>query len=271
MNHFFKLTDLLDDEPVAESSPEAQQPRESSHQGQPDPHGALTWCLNIFSGGPFPPPGGRNTWLATFALFCNERGVPLPDLLSHCLGYYAEPGFDAKEIETTVRGIYTRDAAKHGSKPYTTTRAKESAPDAPIPADLYDVLPDYLRRCCEPFEGHEKAVMLLSALTVLSGCFPGVGGTYAQREFGLNLFLFILAQAASGKGSAAYAYQLARGWHKHLTAESAGAEAEYEAEVAAQKGVNKGKGSNSYTPPPPRAGKCFTSPAIPQERQYCPS
>jgi hypothetical protein len=245
----FDMNELLADMPVAAPVPATQIPGERYNSGQPDPDGALDWCLRTFSNNPFPPAGGRNPWLAAFAFFCNESGVPLPDLLGHCLGHYAEPDFDATEIETTVRGIYNREASSYAAKPYTAPCMRQPAPT--MPSDLYDELPEYLRRCCAPFEGHERAVMLLTTLTVLSGCFPGVGGTYAQRDYGLNLFLFILAQAASGKGSASWAQFLARPWHKQLSTESATALAEYEAEVVAQKAANSGKGSSPYTPPPP--------------------
>lgn len=211
---------------------------------------AAAWCFaqHTRRQGPAPVPGeGHNHWLAGVAAFCLESGADLSDVLALSLST-APSGHDEAKIKATVTGIYQRRAADHGSKPYTAPYAQTAAAP-PIPADLYDELPDYLRRCCQPFEGHERAVMLLSTLTVLSGCFPGIGGTYAQRDYGLNLFLFIIAQAASGKGSASWAQSLARPWHKRLTAESAAAQAEYEAEVANQKAAHKGKGPNPYTPP----------------------
>lgn len=251
MNLDLNLTELLAEVPAPVVSPYSP---DKSHLrlagGVVDPHGALDWCLQTFSSGPFPSEGGRNNWVATFSLFCNEAGVPLSDLLGHCLAHYTAPDFDNDEIETTIRGVYAREAARHGAKPYTAAYQQQHVPAPDMPADLYDELPDYLRRCCAPFEGHERAVMLLATLGVLSGCFPGVGGTYDQREHGLNLFLFILAQAASGKGSAAWAQFLARPWHKRLTTASALAQADYEAEVAVQKAAHSGKGSSPYTPPP---------------------
>ena len=250
MNLDFNLTELLAEVPVPTTSYAPNQSPLRLIGGPPDSHGALDWCLRTFSSGPFPLSGGRNNWVATFALFCNETGVSLSDLLGHCLAHYAAPDFDNEEIETTVRGIYAREAAKHGAKSYTVAYQQQNAPAPDMPADLYDELPDYLQRCCAQFEGHERAVMLLATLGVLSGCFPGVGGTYDQREHGLNLFLFILAEAASGKGSAAWAQFLARPWHKRLTTASALAQADHEAEVAAQKAVHSGKGSSPYTPPP---------------------
>ncbi|WP_223653387.1 DUF3987 domain-containing protein [Hymenobacter psoromatis] len=232
----------------------------------PDPAGALAWCLTQHEArhGAFPSEGGRNVWLTQFGLFGNERGVPLADLEAHALAHYATADFTEQEIRQTVGGIYRREVGKHGSKPYTASKAsdnraafsasfgqKENGPPAELPptfpAAVYDALPDYLRRCCAPFTGHERAVMLLGTLAVLSGCFPAVGGEYNRRRFGLNLFAFIIAPAASGKGTLAWARRLAYPHHKALTDASRAARADYEAELAAHRAAGKGKAT---TPPP---------------------
>jgi hypothetical protein len=83
-------------------------------------------------------------------------------------------------------------------------------------ASIYPLLPDYLRRCCAPFEGIERDVMLLGTLAVLSGCFPGVGGVHNRRTCGLNLFVFIAGPAASGKGALAWARHLVEPWDEQL-------------------------------------------------------
>jgi hypothetical protein len=221
---------------------------------------ALAWCLETFNRGPFPAAGGRNDWLATLGLFCNERGVPLAEIEAYALDHYTAADFPKREIEQTLRGIYTREAAAYNSKPYTPHNTLTNhmptglipPPSLPLPAtfpsDLYDALPDYLRRCCAPFKGHEKAVMLLGALAVLSGCFPAVGGTYNRRQFGLNLFTFIIAPAASGKGTLAWARRLAWPHHKALTETSRAARIDFDAELAAFR--NAGKAKASLTPPP---------------------
>lgn len=228
---------------------------------------ALAWCLTTFSGGSFPSQGGRNNWLAKLALYCNERGVPFEEIESHALSSYAVPDFDAREISQTLRGIYTREKGDFGIKPYiaaksqtdsdtysvqTNSKSSKQLPPT-FPSSVYDALPDYLRRCCAPFDGHEQAVMLLGTLAVLSGCFPAVGGTYNKRRFGLNLFAFIIAPAASGKGTLAWARRLAWPYHKSLTDASRAARLDYDAEVAAYKSAGKAKASLSSPPelPPP--------------------
>lgn len=236
--------------------------------------GALAWCLETFSGGPFPTRGGRNNWLATFALFCNERGVPLDELEHQALSQWESDDFPAREITATVCGIYQREAAAHGSKPYTAAtvgspvysteikgvRAEGRGAPPTFAPDVYAALPDFLQRACAPFEQHEKAVMLLGTLAVLSGCFPGVGGTYAKRRFGLNLFAFIIAPAASGKGTLAWARRLAWAHHKALTDASRAARAEYEEEVAVYKSAGKAKASLSRPPDAPPAYKMLYLP-----------
>ena len=229
------------------------------------PDEVLAWCLDTFSSGPFPTVGRRNAWLTQLGYFCNERGVPLTDLESHCVSNYAAPDFDPREIAQTLHGIYSREAAAHGSKSYTPANnkaafsafaaysgQKEKRPAGPVPPTfppvVYDALPDYLRRCCAPFDGHERAVMLLGTLAVLSGCFPGVGGTYNKRRHWLNLFVFIIAPAASGKGTLGWARKLAQHWHKRLTDASKAARAEHDAALADYK--NAGKAKVSLTPPP---------------------
>jgi len=261
--------DALDgaDEPQPNPADPAPKPNYAHAYGQPDPNGAADWCYDQHTARHGPPPalgGGHNHWVAAFAKFCNESGAPLNDVLALALST-APAGHDARKIEATVRGIYSRDAADFGSKPYTLPRtatataypADKGASTALLPtfgADVYEALPDYLRRCCQPFDGHEKAVMLLGCLAVLSGCFPGVGGTYNRKAHGLNLYVFVLAPAASGKGTLAWAQYLARLWHKRLIAESAAALADYEAEQNAHKAAGKGKGNHPAPPPaaPPR-------------------
>lgn len=121
-----------------------------------------------------------------------------------------------------------------------------------FPPAVYEALPDYLRRCCQPFEGHERAVMLLGTLAVLSGCFPAVGGTYGRRRAGLNLFAFLIAPAASGKGTLAWARRLAWPWHNRLVEESRARRDEYELELAAHRAAGKGKAPTAEPSAPPR-------------------
>lgn len=238
------------------------QPPPTARQTAPD--NTLAWCLETFSRGPCPAPGnGRNDWLTALALFCNERGVAETDLLAWALGHGPLFTHGKKRITDTIAGVYQRKQTDHSSKsdchlpegkfmPGTTVPVASLALPPTFSPALYEALPEYLRRCCQPFEGHEKAVMLLGTLAVLSGCFPGVGGTYNKRRYGLNLFVFIIAPAASGKGTLSWARRLAWPAHKRLTDESRAARADYEVELASYR-TSKGKGNPAPPPtgPPP--------------------
>lgn len=81
--------------------------------------------------------------------------------------------------------------------------------------NIYENLPDTLREYCEKFgEGsRERDIFLLSAITVLSGCFSNTKGQYGNNEFFPNLFSFIVAPPASGKGVMKYAKQLGEQIH----------------------------------------------------------
>lgn len=138
-------------------------------------------------------------------------------------------------------GIQLAEDAESGADPV-------AAEPPMIPADVYMNLPDVLQRACHPFEGHEKAVMLLGSLGVMSGCFPGVGGVYDGRRYGLNLFCFVVAPAASGKGTMTWAQRLARPWHRHLLERNKKALAQYAADLTEYKA--EGRKSSPPTEPP---------------------
>jgi hypothetical protein len=234
--------------------------------GSVDTGDVFAWCLAQHEAhhGGFPAQGGRNAWLAGFALFCNERGAKADDVEAHALTYWQAEDFPASEIQATVRGIYRRHAAQHGSRPYTpptlraigsearsTSPVSHRAPPAPLPSAVYAHLPAFLQQCCAPFPTpHERDVMLLGTLAVLSGCFPTVSGLYDGHPVGLNLFTFIVAPAASGKGALTWARQLAWPWHEALTTQSKRAQAEHADELAAWQASRKQSKGATPTPAP---------------------
>lgn len=172
-------------------------------------------------------------------------------------------GKDAAEFYRAVYQGYLpanllMDAINNAPAPVTTLpiESDDVLAESTLPGfepAIYEALPDFLQRACAPFEGHEKAVMLIGSLGVLSGCFPGIGGTYDQRIYSLNLFTFIIAPAASGKGTMTWAKRLARPYHKQLVSESKCRRSIYEAELHACKATGKGNAS-AHLPagPPPR-------------------
>ena len=243
----------------------------------PSSEEVLAWCLAQHEKhhSNMPGPGGRNSWLAAFSMFCNEKGVPEADLLALAYQWQASD-FPEAEIRRTIHGIYKRNAAQHGSKPFASqitceTLAGKSEslnkPSAtllpePIPEQVYAALPIWLRKCCEQFSpGAERDVMLLGTLGVLSGCFPDVKGIYDGTPVWLNIFTFVLAPAASGKGALRWARKLAWPWHQQLTTASRLAADEYQLQLLAWKGRRKGKHTTVEAPPPPPPFKQLYLPA----------
>ena len=229
---------------------------------------ALPWCVAQHEKhhGFMPSRGGRNAWLAALSFFSNERGVPEASLTAHAARWQAED-FTKSEIRRTIHGIYKNHRAQHGSisfSGYATHRPinasvagqGEAAPPAPtlpgpIAQEAYDSLPIWLRKCCTPFTpGAERDVMLLSALAVLSGCFPTVKGIYDGAPVWLNLFAFILAPAASGKGAMSWARKLAWPWHQRLTLASKQAADAHQLQLQEWKTQRKGKHTTAVLPPP---------------------
>lgn len=233
---------------------------------------ALAWCLTQHEKhhGPFPGPGGRNTWLTALSYFCNERGLSEAALLAHAARWQADD-FTEMEISRTIRGIFKNAKAQNGSKPFTSNistrpatsvagQRETSSPapilPGPIAEQAYASLPIWLRKCCEPFApGAERDVMLLSTLAVLSGCFPSVKGIYDGAPVWLNLFTFVLAPAASGKGAMGWARKLAWPWHQSLTLASKQAADAYQLQLQEWKTRRKGKQTTAEMPPPAPAFK----------------
>ena len=74
-----------------------------------------------------------------------------------------------------------------------------------FPEELYDNLPELLKRCTEPAsDTREKDILLTGCLVVLSGCFSNCRGRYDKDWVRPNIYAFIVAPPASGKGVIKY-------------------------------------------------------------------
>ena len=90
-----------------------------------------------------------------------------------------------------------------------------------LPAGIYSQLPEILQESCLLFEeGIEQDVFLISSLTVLSGCFPNIEGTYFDESYSAHLFTFITAPAGSGKGKMNWAKYFGMAIHNQMTGQS---------------------------------------------------
>jgi hypothetical protein len=85
-----------------------------------------------------------------------------------------------------------------------------------IPDDLYINLPKFLSDCTTIFQGRERDVFLLSALSVISSCIPNIYGLYDNSRVGPNIYLIIVAPASAGKGVTKWAYYLGHPIHRKL-------------------------------------------------------
>jgi hypothetical protein len=86
-----------------------------------------------------------------------------------------------------------------------------------IPKEVYDKMPDFLKRACGVFTNiRERDMFLTGALVILGGCFNNVSGVYDGRTVYTNLFAFIVAGAGNGKGVLIFAKKLGQALHKAI-------------------------------------------------------
>ncbi|MBP6356234.1 MAG: DUF3987 domain-containing protein, partial [Paludibacter sp.] len=86
-----------------------------------------------------------------------------------------------------------------------------------LPSDIFDQLPDLLRRITvKGTSPEDKDILLLGSLVSMSSCLPNIYGVYAEREVFANLFLFVTAQASAGKGRLTLCRKLVEPIHKAL-------------------------------------------------------
>jgi hypothetical protein len=81
--------------------------------------------------------------------------------------------------------------------------------------EIYDDLPDLLKKLVGEFSEREKDVVLLSSLGVLSNCIPNVMGYYDKKKHFSHLYTMVIAPPASGKGSMGYSSILIDKIHQH--------------------------------------------------------
>lgn len=128
--------------------------------------------------------------------------------------------------QTEAQGAYETiesESAHSAQNAQSATDAQTHVIDSTplIPEDVYDNLPDFLRRACRLFTvKRERDIFLTGALVILSGCFNHVSGTYDGRRVYPNLFALVVAGAGRGKGTLIFAKMLAQSIHKDLSESS---------------------------------------------------
>ena len=116
---------------------------------------------------------------------------------------------------------------------------------------IYDYLPTVLSRACDLFEDRkEKDIILLGALSVISGCLPNICGIYDRRKVFPHLFVFVEAPAGSGKGVLQWTRKLAEDSHRELRDVSKQSRKNYEADLREWSSSQKKKGQSRDNEPP---------------------
>lgn len=205
--------------------------------------------------------GNRNNFIYKLALECSKSNINKEICTNYIIDNY---DLSANEIISTINSAYKRKK----TYPLEITTSKNVVNDEEledellkmptIPIEVYDNLPEILSKGCYAFEGaREKDLFLTGALTILSGCFSKIEGTYDQRTVYANLNCFIIAPAASGKGAFAFAKTIGKEFHKKLLKESEEAIHKYKLELQEHINAQKSKKRDSSAPikeeptPPP--------------------
>lgn len=121
---------------------------------------------------------------------------------------------------------------------------------ATFPKNLYNRLPEPLKELFEPIHNpYERDILLLGALTVLSGCMPNVIGLYDRKWVSPNLYTFIEAPAGSGKGVLSWTRLVGMEIHKMLLEETRVAKQQFD-ELRKEKIKQKDQDVSSLKEPP---------------------
>lgn len=97
-----------------------------------------------------------------------------------------------------------------------------------FPQEVYDALPDILKRAVSVIESpRERDMLLMGLIAHLSADLPRVSFVYNQREYFLHLYFAAVAPAGTGKGVVMLALYLSQPLHEFYMHQSATALKEY--------------------------------------------
>ena len=175
----------------------------------------VEWVFDFTSNKQSFVEGNRNNFTFLFACNTNKYGISQDEAIAY-MTQYNDSSFTLEEITRTILGAYKRNVHEFATLQYcsaSTMISSVSVQSELIPDDIYDALPEALKVACSKFEGRERDVFFVAAITVLSGYFNNVKGIYDGKEIYPNLYAFVVANAASGKSAAKYAKALCRPYH----------------------------------------------------------
>lgn len=233
--------------------------------------GVLEECVQFTEKKKTYTEGNRNEFIYVLASNCNRKGVPEETALQFALSNYDLPD---KEIKASFRSAYTHhtnEFAKFANPANMQTEPSEDyLKNTPLIAtELYEQMPEILKDGAMAIsQPRERDVFLTGALSILSGCLPGIKGVYDGQEVFPNLYSFVIAPAASGKGALKFAKMLADSYHSFTVNASKNAEAQYNQEMIEHKSKHFAKRKKNEAVEPPPAKPAFKVIFIPANTSY---
>lgn len=157
-------------------------------------------------------------YIQQIAVGCNYAGITPLDAKRLIVERF---NTEESVVSRIVKAVYRQDVNDYATKALTYNLKVRSNYDeeewlnAPyIPDDVFRQLPPILCRAVSVFpDKRERDTFFTGALTVLSGLFDWVHGTYQGRRVYPNLYCFIAAPAGSGKGSMLFAKEFGMPFH----------------------------------------------------------
>lgn len=199
----------------------------------------------------------REPWIQKLACLCNSFGMSKDATLNYCLQYYSmhpesiresKPINVATYIIAPIEDAYQRYAGEFGR--WEAEDEIDSYKTPALPDSVFDKCPPFIRSLGKLYDNdRDRDITFLSALCILSTCFPEVYGIYDRKQVNANLFLFVTAPASAGKGSITAVRGLGSRIQEALNDEYRQSIEEYESEMALQRDE---EGKAPATPKPKR-------------------
>ncbi|MGL5705703.1 MAG: DUF3987 domain-containing protein [Tannerellaceae bacterium] len=182
--------------------------------------------------------GARNEFIFKYACKACQCGIPRPISQAWAESRYTTADFKVGEIIAAFGSGYTGNETLYGKDADKLQALVEKNVPALaeddeitgeelyektslIPDSVYSSLPQVISDALAGGRNsREKDLMLLSALTALSGCLPNVSGIYENKRHSPHIYYFVVAKPGSGKGKATLPFRLVDSWTQFLFTES---------------------------------------------------
>ena len=158
--------------------------------------------------------GNRNNYIYRLGVNCYHAGIPLQAAVEEGIKKF---DFDNHEMERTIKNAYSWEPSPEiNSSPKTIVKLPPQNP-AIIDKEVFDQLPEILKRGCAAFEyDHERDFFFTGTLGLLGGMMPEVRGGYDGKNLYPNLYTLVVAPPATGKSVLDYARSLGSAYHLEL-------------------------------------------------------